>query len=179
MQICQTELEGVYLIQPQKVEDERGYFMRTWSQADFAALGLASNWQYGAVAFNHQQGTLRGMHYQKLPYGEYKLVRCTRGALYDVIVDIRPESRTYLQHIALELSQANQLAVYIPPGFAHGYQTLTDKTEASYSIASDYVLEAAAGLRWNDPQLGIPWPLDLTVISSRDACYPDFEPVNP
>lgn len=174
MQISPTQLQGVYLIQSQKVQDNRGYFMRTWSTNEFVAAGLESNWHYAAVAFNQQAGTLRGMHYQQSPYGEYKLVRCSRGALYDVIVDLRPESVTYLQHLAVELSEQNQLAVYIPPGFAHGYQTLMADTEASYNIATDYVPEAAAGLRWNDPSLGIHWPLDLTVISERDACYPDF-----
>jgi dTDP-4-dehydrorhamnose 3,5-epimerase len=170
----ETKLAGVFVVEPVRVEDERGFFARTFSADEFAALGLEPAVAECSIAYNSVRGTLRGLHFQVAPYQETKLVRCTRGAVYDVLVDLRPESPSYLSWQQIELSAENRLAVYVPAGCAHGYLTLEDGCELHYQISERFVPDAAAGIRWNDPLLQIEWPASPTVISPRDAAYPDL-----
>ena len=174
MTLRETSLAGVFVIEPVRSEDERGFFARTFSAAEFAALGLEPAVAECSIAFNHARGTLRGLHYQVAPHQETKLVRCTRGTVWDVVADLRPDSPTYLGWQQVELSAENRLVLYVPGGCAHGYLTLEDACELQYQISEPYRLEAAAGARWNDPLLGIEWPEPPTVISPRDAAYPDL-----
>lgn len=176
MIIRETALKGAYVIEPERKEDERGYFARTWCQHEFEANGLKPSWVQSNMSGNHRKGTLRGMHYQTAPHEEIKLVRCTSGSLYDVIIDLRRHSPTYLQHIGVELSSSNLKMLYIPEGIAHGYQTLEDETEVLYLMTAFYAPESARGVRWNDPLFGIRWPEDPRIISERDQTYPDFIP---
>jgi dTDP-4-dehydrorhamnose 3,5-epimerase len=169
-----TAVDGVVLIEPERIEDERGFFARTFCAAEFAALGLDARIAQCSVSFNPRRGTLRGLHFQPAPHAEAKLVRCTAGAVLDVAVDLRPQSPTFRRHVALELNARTHLALYVPEGVAHGFQTLTDDTEVLYQISTPYRPEAAAGVRWDDPAFAIAWPLPVTVISSRDRTYPDF-----
>jgi dTDP-4-dehydrorhamnose 3,5-epimerase len=175
MIFTETKLLGAYLISPEPITDDRGFFARTWCQQEFCAHGLVSDLVQCNVSFNHRQGTLRGMHYQASPYGEAKLVRCTMGAIYDVLVDLRPTSPTFCQWTAAELTAQNRQMLYVPEGIAHGLQTLMDDTEVFYQMSAFYVAEAARGVRWNDPTFGIEWPLAVTVMADRDRQYPDFE----
>lgn len=168
MIFTETSLKGAYIIDLERREDERGFFARAFCQQEFAAHGLKAVIAQANVAFNYKKGTLRGMHFQYPPAAETKLVRCTRGAILDVIIDLRPESPTYLQHIAVELNETNQRALYVPERFAHGYQVLQDNTETSYQAGEFYTPTAEAGLRYNDPRLGLIWPLPVTVISEKD-----------
>lgn len=168
MIFTETSLKGAYIIDLERREDERGFFARAFCQQEFAAHGLKAVIAQANVAFNYKKGTLRGMHFQYPPAAETKLVRCTRGAILDVIIDLRPESPTYLQHIAVELNETNQQALYVPERFAHGYQVLQDNTEASYQAGEFYTPSAEGGLRYNDPRLGLLWPLPVTVISEKD-----------
>lgn len=174
MKFTETELPGAYLIELERREDQRGYFARTWCEREFAAHGLETRFVQVNLAHNPRRGTLRGLHFQLEPYAEVKVVRCTRGALYDVIVDLRPESPTCGRWIGVELSAANGRALYVPRGFAHGYQTLEDDTDLMYQTSEFYVAEAARGVRYNDPAFGIAWPLPVRVISEADASWPDF-----
>jgi dTDP-4-dehydrorhamnose 3,5-epimerase len=167
-------IEGAYLIVPTRSEDERGYFMRTWCREEFAAAIGPIEFVQASQSFNRLAGTVRGLHYQRAPHGEAKLVRCVRGAIYDVIADIRPQSRTYGRWLAFELGQENGHALFIPEGVAHGFQALEDESEVAYQISTPYRAEAAAGVRWNDPTLAIDWPLRVTVMSRRDMELPDF-----
>jgi dTDP-4-dehydrorhamnose 3,5-epimerase len=169
-----TPLKDAYVIEIQPIPDERGFFARAWCQHEFTAQGLNAHLVQCNVAYNHRQGTLRGMHFQNVPYAEVKLVRCTMGALYDVIIDLRPDSPTYKQHFGVELTAENHKMFYVPEGFAHGYLTLTDNTEVFYQVTQFYAPAAAGGVRWNDPAFGITWPTAVQVISERDANYPDF-----
>ncbi|MBN1909682.1 MAG: dTDP-4-dehydrorhamnose 3,5-epimerase [Pirellulales bacterium] len=171
-----TKLEGAWLVEPDRFDDERGFFARTWSRDEFAARGLETALAQCNVSYNRRAGTLRGMHYQVAPHEEVKLVRCSRGSLLDVIVDLRPESPTFGQWDAVELSAANALQLYIPRRFAHGFQTLEDDTEISYQISTAYHPESARGIRWNDPALGIVWPEAERTMSDRDRDWPDWEP---
>ena len=155
----------------QSVEDERGLFARSFCAREFREHGLAESFVQCNVSWNRLKGTLRGLHYQRPPAGEIKLVRCTAGSLWDVIVDIRPDSPTHLQHFGVELSASNRLAFYIPEMFAHGFQTLEDGTEVLYQMSAFYTPEAAAGLRYDDPKLRIPWPLEATVVSDKDKSW--------
>ena len=157
------------------VADERGLFARSWCVREFEAQGLNARLVQCSVSLNRLKGTLRGMHYQIAPHQEVKLVRCTRGALYDVIVDLRPGSPTYLLSFGAELTADNYRALYIPEGFAHGYLTLADESEVFYQMSEFYAPSAARGVRWNDPALGIEWPGAVVVISERDRSFPDFE----
>jgi dTDP-4-dehydrorhamnose 3,5-epimerase len=168
-----TKLEGVYVIETERLEDDRGFFGRTWCRQEFAVRGLNSDLNQVSVSFNRRQGTLRGLHYQEAPHGETKLVRVTRGTIFDVVVDLRPKSPTYKQWIAVELDQENRLSLYIPDGFAHGFETLSDNAEVLYQISTPYVASAARGVRWDDPAFGIPWPIEISVISPRDREYAD------
>ena len=172
-----TQLDGVCLIEPERLSDARGFFARTWCQRDFEAHGLSAKLAQCSVSFNAQRATLRGLHFQATPYAEAKLVRVTRGAIYDVALDLRAESSTYLQWFATELSADNRRMLYIPEGCAHGFQTLTDEAEVCYQISENYVPDASRGVRWDDPAFGINWPLSDPSMSDRDRHYPDYEPV--
>ena len=176
MQFLDTAIAGTYIVEPELRADERGFFARTWSRDEFVAAGLVAEFTQCSVSFNVRRGTLRGMHYQRAPHEETKLVRCTTGRMYDVALDLRPESATCGRWVAAELSSDNHRALYIPRGCAHGFLTLEDDTEVLYQIAGDYVPASAAGVRWNDPAFGIEWPEPVTVIAERDRCYPDSPP---
>ncbi len=167
-----TILSGAYVITLEIKADERGGFARTFCQREFADHGLKSAVAQCNLSFNHKAGTLRGMHYQVPPATETKLVRCTRGAVYDVIVDLRPESPTYLRHVGVELTEHNRTALYVPELFAHGYQTLTDDAEVMYQVGEMYTPGHERGIRHDDPLLGIRWPAAVTVISEKDANWP-------
>jgi len=165
----ETKLAGVYIIELEKIEDDRGFFARTFCQREFEAHGLNPRIAQCSVSFNRRKGTLRGMHYQVAPYEESKLVRCTMGAIYDVAVDLRPDSLTHKQWMAVELTEDNRRALYIPAGCAHGFQTLEDNSEVFYQMSEVYHPECARGLRWNDPVFGIQWPSETLVASARDS----------
>lgn len=168
-----TKLEGVFVIEMEPIQDDRGFFGRTWCQHEFFARGLNTDINQVSISYNKRRGTVRGLHYQIAPHAETKLVRVTRGAIYDVAVDLRPDSSTFKQWIAAELTQENRLGLYIPEGCAHGFETLCDDVEVLYHISAPFVADAARGLRWNDPALGITWPVAVSVISTRDRSYAD------
>lgn len=167
-----TAIDGPSIIDLDLREDDRGFFARTFCTDEFAAAGLNPSVQQCNLSFNHRAGTLRGMHFQVAPHPEAKLVRCIRGAIVDVIVDMRPGSATRLRHVAVELSARNRRSLYVPPFFAHAYQTLTDDTEVLYQVAGSYAPIAERGLRYSDPALGIDWPLPVSLISAKDASWP-------
>jgi dTDP-4-dehydrorhamnose 3,5-epimerase len=171
-----TKLAGAYIIEPEPIEDQRGFFARTFCRKEFAEHGLQTQWVQCNISFNKKKGTLRGMHYQAAPDQEVKLVRCTAGAIYDVIIDLRPDSATYTQWVAVELSADNRNMLYVPEDFAHGFLTLTEDSEIFYQMAQFYAPQAARGLRWNDPVFDIDWPESVSAISDRDREYPDFHP---
>jgi dTDP-4-dehydrorhamnose 3,5-epimerase len=172
VRLVATGIEGAMLVELDRLEDERGFFARTFDAAEFEAAGLEPAVVQCNVSFNVAAGTLRGMHYQDERAPEAKLVRCTRGSILDVIVDMRPDSPTRLQHVAVELSEANHTALYVPPLFAHGFQTLADNTEVFYQMGHAFVPGAGAGLRYDDPALGIRWPLPVSVIAPKDREWP-------
>jgi dTDP-4-dehydrorhamnose 3,5-epimerase len=172
MRFVETPLEGAFVIDLEPIEDERGFFARSFCEREFTERRLAPRFVQCNVSFNRSKGTLRGMHYQAEPYPEAKLVRCTSGAIFDVIVDIRPGSPTVHQWFGTELSASNRRMVFIPAGFAHGFQCVTDDAEVFYQMSEFYHPECARGLRWDDPQLGIDWPIPNPVISQRDRSYP-------
>ena len=174
MKFSPTVLAGAYVIDIEPVPDERGFFARSWCHEEFSRHGLNPDLAQCSISFNKKRGTLRGMHYQAKPHEETKVVRCTRGAIYDVILDLRPESSTFRKWIAVELSADNRRMLYIPAGLAHGFQSLTDDTEVFYQISTPYHPESARGVRWNDPAFGIEWPVMERVISDKDRQYPDF-----
>lgn len=174
MIFTETKLKGAFIIEPERQEDERGFFARTFCQEEFKAHRLNTNWIQCNLSFNKKRGTLRGMHYQVAPHEEVKLVRCTMGAVYDVIIDLRPESPTFKRWISIELTAENHHMLYIPQGFAHGYQTLADNTEVFYQMSEVYHPECARGLRWDDPSFRIKWPILAKIILNRDSQYPDF-----
>jgi len=167
-------IPGAFLVEIEPASDERGFFARTFCAREFAAAGLESRFLQTSLSFNPRRGTLRGLHFQAEPHGEAKLVRCVRGRIHDLLVDLRPESHLLRQHLAIVLSDASRNAVYIPPGVAHGFLTLTDDCEVHYSMSEFFTPEAARGVRWNDPAFGIALPEPVQVISERDAGYPDF-----
>jgi dTDP-4-dehydrorhamnose 3,5-epimerase len=170
-----TRLAGSFLIEPERREDFRGFFARTFCEREFRDHGLNVHIAQCNVSRNLRSGTLRGMHYQIAPFEEAKLVRCTRGSVYDVIIDLRPSSATYKQHFAAVLSDENMTMLYIPEGFAHGFQTLADHTEIFYQMSTIYSPEHARGVRWDDPAFAIPWPEADRIILDRDRSYPDFK----
>lgn len=173
MIFTETRLRGAYIVELEPHADERGFFARTFCREEFLSHGLNPDIVQCSTSFNKRKGTLRGMHYQEKPFEETKLVRCSRGAIYDVIIDLRPESPTYRQWISVELNQENRKAVYIPPGFAHGFQTLQDNSEVLYQMSESYHSDHSRGIRWDDPALGIVWPLaSQPIISSKDLTYP-------
>lgn len=172
MRFVETGLAGAWLIEPELAEDERGLFARTYCEREFAARGISTRFVQCSTSYNARAGTLRGMHYQAEPAAEEKLVRCTRGAIYDVIVDLREHSPTHLRWFAAELSADNRRALYVPKGFAHGFKTLADASEVFYQISEFYQPEAARGVRWDDPALAIHWPAGAPILSERDRAYP-------
>jgi dTDP-4-dehydrorhamnose 3,5-epimerase len=169
-----TAIAGAWLIDLERHDDERGFFARTFCRAEFAAHGLRASFVQCNLSSNAYRGTLRGMHYQVRPHEEAKLVCCTRGAVYDVVVDLRPDSPTFREWAGFDLSAANRRMLYIAEGLAHGFQSLEDETDVFYFMSATYHPEAARGVRWNDPAFGIRWPLAEPVLSTRDASYPDF-----
>lgn len=174
MIFVETSLPGAYVIELERLEDDRGWFARTFAAEEFKARGLNSAVVHCNVSFNSRAGTLRGMHYQLAPHAECKLVRCTRGAIYDVIVDLRPDSPAYLRWFGVELDVDGGRSLYVPEGLAHGFQTLVDGSEVLYQMSHEYVPSHARGARWDDPAFGIDWPDAERTISERDRTYPDF-----
>jgi dTDP-4-dehydrorhamnose 3,5-epimerase len=172
MRFIDTPLEGAYTIEMTRAEDDRGFFARSFCAEEFIAHGLPGQMPQSSVAFNRRRGTLRGMHFRAEPHAEEKVVRCTAGAVYDVIVDLRGGSRTYCGWFGMELSAQNRCSIFIPKGFAHGYITLSDDAEILYMMSVPYVEGFDRGVRWNDPAFGIEWPLAPAVMSARDAAYP-------
>ena len=175
MKFIKTALEGAYIIEPELLSDERGFFARTYCSNEFAAHGLPLRLVQSSISFNKLRGTLRGMHYQKKPYSEIKIVRCTQGSIYDVIIDLRSESATYSQWFGVELTATNHLALYIPAGFAHGFITLSNDAELLYYMSDFYNPDNACGVRWDDPAFKIDWPISPIVIASRDRMYSSFK----
>jgi dTDP-4-dehydrorhamnose 3,5-epimerase len=171
----ETDLPGAYVLEMERREDDRGFFARAFCQNEFTDHGLKPVIAQANVAYNHRKGTLRGMHFQIPPAAETKLVRCTRGAILDIIVDLRPESPTWLRHIAVELTADNHRALYVPERFAHGYQVLEDETETSYQVGEFYSPPNERALRYDDPRLGLTWPGEVTVISEKDRNAPLLE----
>jgi dTDP-4-dehydrorhamnose 3,5-epimerase len=175
MILTETTLRDVFVVEPEPVEDERGFFARVFGATEFEERGLVAAVAECSISYNRTRSTLRGLHYQRAPHQEAKLVRCIRGAVHDVALDLRPDSPTYLRWEAVELSAANRLALYVPPGCAHGYLTLEDGCELLYQISERYEPGSATGVRWNDPAIGVDWPADPVVISERDASFPLLE----
>ena len=176
MKFLPTDIDGAYLIEWERLDDERGYFAPTRSNEEFAEFGLNNDLSEGSISFNLLRGTLRGMHYQAAPHEQSKLVMCMGGRIFDAIIDLRPDSDTYLNTFSAELSLANRQLLYVPAGIAHGFITLEDKSYVQYQIGGDYSPGAARGIRWNDPSFDIDWPLQPVVLSDRDRDYEDFTP---
>ncbi len=174
MVFSETKLKGAFIIEPERLEDERGFFARTWCTREFEVYGLNQKLVQCNISFNKKKATMRGMHYQVEPYKEAKLVRCTGGAIYDVIVDLRPDSHTFKQWISVELTDENRKMIYVPEVFAHGFLTLEDNTEVVYQMSEFYSSECARGFRWDDPAFNLEWPVDVKVIAEKDSHYPDF-----
>ena len=171
----ETKLKGAFIIEPERIEDERGFFARTFCRNEFEAHGLNPHLVQCSVSFNKKKGTLRGMHYQTAPHEEAKLVRCTSGAIYDVMLDLRPNSPTFKQWVSVELTGENRRMLYVPEGMAHGFQTLQDETEVLYQMSEFYNPEAARGVRWDDPSFTVQWPSKPLIVSRKDTSYPDFQ----
>ena len=179
MQFIQTKLAGAFLIELERREDVRGFFARAFCRNEMAAQGLSGELAQCNVAFTHLRGTIRGLHYQVPPAAENKLVRCLRGAIYDVIVDLRPDSPMYLQHLGVESTADNRRQLYVPEGFSHGYQTLADNAEMLYFVSAFHAPECERGHRYDDPGLRIEWPAPITVVSSKDLNWPLLEALIP
>jgi dTDP-4-dehydrorhamnose 3,5-epimerase len=172
----ETKLKGAFIIELEKIKDERGFFARSWCANEFKSRGLDSFFVQSNISFNKKKDTIRGMHYQIAPFEETKLIRCNKGAIYDVIIDLRPDSATYKQWIAVELTEYNYRILYVPKGFAHGYQTLVDNTEVFYQVSQFYSPEHERGIRWNDPAFNIKWQgTGEKIISEKDRNWPDFQ----
>lgn len=174
MEFKKTQLADAVVIELQKIHDDRGFFARTWCEKELAEQGIASHLVQANVSFNRLKGTLRGLHLQISPHQEAKFVRCVRGAIYDVIIDLRPSSPSYRQWVAVELTESNHRMIYVPEYFAHGFQSLEDDTEVHYSVSAAYAHEAEAGVRYDDPAFSISWPLAVTSISDKDRSWPDY-----
>lgn len=174
MIFTKTKLKDTHIIDIEKSEDARGFFARGYCQREFEAHGLEFRMVQANISRSTKKGTLRGLHYQVEPYMEAKLIRCIRGAFYDVIIDLRPESPTYLQWLGVELTEDNYRMLYVPEGFAHGFQTLVDNTEAFYQVSQFFAPQAEVGIRYNDPTFNIPWPLEVSIISQKDQNWPNF-----
>lgn len=175
MVFTETKLTGAFIIEPEFLEDERGFFARTWCQREFEAHRLNTRLVQCSISFNRHRGTLRGMHYQVEPHAEAKVVRCARGALYDVIIDLRPNSPTFMQWQSVELTENNHRMLYVPEGFAHGFQTLEDNTEVFYQMSEFFHPESAQGARWDDRSFSINWPILPCILSNKDVSYPDYQ----
>jgi dTDP-4-dehydrorhamnose 3,5-epimerase len=171
MRFTETSLKGAFIIEPDRIEDERGFFARTFCRQKFEKHGLNPNLVQCSVSFNTKKGTVRGMHYQVKPHEEVRLVRCTRGAMYDVILDLRADSPTFKHWVAVELTAENRKIAYVPEGFAHGFQTLEDNTEVFYQMSELYHPECARGVRWDDPAFGITWPAPNPIVNDRDRTF--------
>lgn len=175
MKFLETSIADVYVIEPRRFEDERGFFAPSFSAKEFAARGLASAFVETNISHSKSRGTLRGLHLQAAPHGQAKLVRCTRGAIFDVAVDLRPESPTFKQWVGVELTAENRSMVYVPADCGHGFQTLVDDSEVFYMVSQPYAPESGRGFRWNDPAFGIEWPnFEAPILVERDRVYPDF-----
>jgi dTDP-4-dehydrorhamnose 3,5-epimerase len=176
MKFSPTALAGVYVVEPEPREDQRGFFARAWCEREFADQGLTARPVQANISYNRRRGTLRGLHYQGAPYGECKLVRVTRGAIYDVVLDLRPASLTHGRWIAVELHAESYRMLYVPEDCAQGFQTLADDTEVGYQVSQFYTPAAERGVRYDDAAFGIQWPLAVTAISDKDAAWPDYRP---
>jgi dTDP-4-dehydrorhamnose 3,5-epimerase len=174
MLFIETELKGAFIVELERREDDRGFFARTWCRDEFERHGIVATIAQANMSYNYARGTLRGMHYQRAPFAETKLVRAVRGAIYDVIIDLRPDSPTYKGWIGVELTADNRRALFVPEGFAHGLQTLADDTEVMYQVSQFYTPGAEGGIRYDDPAFAIAWPLPVSVISDKDRAWPDF-----
>jgi dTDP-4-dehydrorhamnose 3,5-epimerase len=174
MKFIKTPLDGAYLIELEPIADERGFFARSWCHEEFLSHGLNPNLAQCSISFNKKKGILRGMHYQEEPYQEAKLVRCYSGAIYDVILDLRPTSPSHRKWFSAELTATNRTMIYLPKGFAHGFQTLADNCELFYQISESYKPECTRGVRWNDPTFAIEWPSADRIMSDRDRSFPDY-----
>ena len=174
MRFVETEIAGAYIVEIEPQADERGLFARTWCEREFAEHGIAMVMRQCSISVNRRRGTMRGMHYQDAPHAEQRLVRCTSGAIFDVIVDLRSESRSFRRWVGVELTQENRTMVYVPTGCAHGFLTLVDNVEVFYQMSEFYAAAHARGVRWNDPAFAIDWPGEVNVISERDRIFPDF-----
>jgi dTDP-4-dehydrorhamnose 3,5-epimerase len=175
MKFTETKLQGSFVITTDQLNDQRGFFARTFCQREFEEHGLYPSFVQCNISFNNDRGTLRGMHYQAIPHAEVKLVRCTSGAIWDVIIDLRSKSPTFKQWVAVELRHEKHQLLYVPEGFAHGYQTLENRSEVSYQVSTFYCPQFERGVRWNDPAFGIEWPLPVGMISKKDSSFPDWE----
>ncbi len=175
MIFTETKLKGAYIIEIKQLSDERGFFGRSWCKREMEEHGLNGNVVQANTSLSKLKGTMRGMHYQKHPYEETKFLRCTKGAIYDVIVDLRKDSPTFLQWIGVELTEDNYKMIYVPEKFAHGFVTLTDNSEVTYLVTQFYTPGAEAGLRYNDEKLNIQWPVPVKVVSEKDKTHPDFD----
>lgn len=175
MEFIETSLRGAFVVRPKRIEDERGYFGRAWCREEFLEHGLNPQMAQLNVGFSHRRGTVRGMHYQVAPHAEAKFVRCTRGGMYDVIIDLREDSPTRGEWYGVELTADNGIMIYAPEGFAHGYQTLQDDTEMYYLTSAMYAPGSARGVRFDDPRFGIQWPLPVSMISVADRSWPDYQ----
>ena len=175
MRFTRTDIPGAVIVELQKFEDERGYFARGWCSREFAEQGLPDKFVQMNISYNRHSHTLRGFHYQIAPYGEDKLLRCIRGGVFDVVIDLRPDSPTYKQHICLDMTAKNQRMLLVPKGCANAFLTMEDETEATYLVSEPYQPTAERGVRWNDPAFGIKWPIDTpAVISAKDRSWPDY-----
>jgi len=177
MKFESTEIDGVVLITPERIPDDRGFFAQTWGQNDFEAHGLQGCMLARNLSFNHEAGTLRGMHFQRAPHAEVKLVSCMAGSIFDVAIDVRADSPTYCKWVGAELRADTGAMLYIPEGFAHGYLSLEPETRVEYLMSAYYAPQAASGVRWDDPYFGIMWPMQPAVMNERDRSWPDFKPV--
>jgi dTDP-4-dehydrorhamnose 3,5-epimerase len=175
MRFIETPIAGAWLVEPEPRADDRGHFARLWDRAEFAAAGLRTDFVQCNNSFSVARGTLRGLHYQAAPYGEIKLISCVRGRIFDLIVDVRPDSPTHLKWFGAELTADNRKMMYVPEGCAHGYLTLENASEVIYPVTAPYQPGAERGLRWNDPAIGIEWPIEPTVVSAKDQQWPPFD----
>ena len=175
MKFIETGLPGAVIVEIEKLQDQRGFFARSWCQREFEQVGMDASVVQANISYNYRQGTLRGMHYQAEPYAETKLVRCTRGAIYDVIIDLRPESPTYMKWVGVELTGDNYRMLFVPKMFAHGFQTLVDESGVTYQVGQFYTPGSERGIRYNDPAFDIRWPIEVRVISDKDKNWPDFQ----
>lgn len=174
----QIDIEGVFVIEPEEVIDERGFFARIWDKDRFKKLGLETDVSQCSISLSNRKGTLRGMHYQEKPFEEVKIVRCTRGKIFDVIIDLRRTSLSFKKWFGIELTESNHKMLYVPKGFAHGYQTLEDNTEISYQISESYHPDHSKGILWNDPVFSINWPIKQPILSKRDSSFEPFQTNN-